>query len=53
MVEYYILINENRKMRSVETLPRMGGEEIQESDGGVNSTVIYCKNFVNVTMYPQ
>jgi hypothetical protein len=20
---------------------------------GVNSTMIYCKNFVNVTMYPQ
>jgi hypothetical protein len=32
-------------MRPVETIPGMGTEEIKENDGGVNSTIIYCKNF--------
>jgi hypothetical protein len=30
---------------SVETIPGMGGGRIKESDGGVNSTKIHCKNF--------
>jgi hypothetical protein len=32
-------------MRPVETIPGMGGGRIKENGGGVNSTVIYCKNF--------
>jgi hypothetical protein len=35
----------NGKMSSVETIPGMGREGIKENDGGVNSTIIYCKNF--------
>jgi hypothetical protein len=27
-------------------------KEIKENDGGVNSTMICCKNFCNVTVYP-
>jgi hypothetical protein len=37
-----------QKMTPVETAPGMGGGEIQENDGGVNSNMIYliyCKNF--------
>jgi hypothetical protein len=34
MVEYYVLIYENGKMRPVETLPGMGGGRIKENDGG-------------------
>jgi methylphosphotriester-DNA--protein-cysteine methyltransferase len=39
-------------MRPVETIQEWG---IKENDWevGVNSTKIYCKNFCNVTMYPQ
>jgi hypothetical protein len=33
----------NGKMRPVETVPGMGGGE-KENDGGVDSTMIYCKN---------
>jgi hypothetical protein len=33
---------ENGKMRPVETIVRMGGEE---NDGRVNSAMIYCKHF--------
>jgi hypothetical protein len=29
---------------------RMGDKE---NDGGVNLTMMYCKDFVNVTIYPQ
>jgi hypothetical protein len=36
---------ENGKMRPVETIPGMGGGGIKENDGGVNSSLIYCKNF--------
>jgi hypothetical protein len=32
-------------VRPVETLPGMGGGEIMENDGGVNSAMIYSKNF--------
>jgi hypothetical protein len=34
----------NGKMRPDETAPGMGGERIKNG-GGVNLTVIYCKNF--------
>jgi hypothetical protein len=32
-------------MRNVETIPGTEGGGIKENDGGVNSTMIYCKNF--------
>jgi hypothetical protein len=32
--KYYVLMYENGKMRPVETILRMGGEEIKENDGG-------------------
>jgi hypothetical protein len=38
-------MNENGKMRPVETIPRMGEGRIQEINGGMNSTMKYCKNF--------
>jgi hypothetical protein len=36
---------ENGKMRSVETILKMGVEGIEENGGGVNLTKIYCKHF--------
>jgi hypothetical protein len=42
----------NGKMRTVETIPEMEGE-IKENHGGVSSSVIYCKNFINDLMYPH
>jgi hypothetical protein len=45
----------NGKMRPVETIPGMMGRGLMGKDGGVNSSMIYliyCKNFVNATMYP-
>jgi hypothetical protein len=39
----------NGKMRPVETVPGMGGEGIKENDGGVNSMMIYCKNFCKMS----
>jgi hypothetical protein len=44
MVEYYALMNENGKMRPAEAIPGMDGGT-KENDGGVNSTMIYFKNF--------
>jgi hypothetical protein len=44
-------MHENGKMRPVETIPGMGGG-IKENDGGVNSTMIYCKNFYNCYNLP-
>jgi hypothetical protein len=34
VVEYYVLMHENGKMRPVETIPGMGGGRIKENDGG-------------------
>jgi hypothetical protein len=34
MVEYYVLVYENGKMRHVETVPGMGEGERKENDGG-------------------
>jgi hypothetical protein len=36
---------ENGKIRPAETIPGMGREGIKDSNGQVNSTMIYCKNF--------
>jgi hypothetical protein len=44
---------ENGKMRPVETVPEMGGGGIKDHDGGVNSNVIYCKNFCKCHSVPQ
>jgi hypothetical protein len=44
---------ENGKVRSVEIILRMGEKEIKENDRGMNLAKIYCKHFVNVTMYPS
>jgi hypothetical protein len=43
---------ENGKMRPVETIPGIerGGIKRRMTEG-VNSTLIYCKNFYKVTMY--
>jgi hypothetical protein len=41
------------KVRPAETIPGRRGEGIKESDGGANSRMIYCENFVNVTLYPS
>jgi hypothetical protein len=38
--KYYAQVYENGKMKPVETIPGIGGGEIKENDGGVNSTVI-------------
>jgi hypothetical protein len=43
---------ENGKMRLVETIPGMGERVIKENDGGVNSTMIYCKNFCKCDNVP-
>jgi hypothetical protein len=32
-------------MRPVATIPEMGGGELKENDEGVNSSMIYFKNF--------
>jgi hypothetical protein len=45
MVEYYVLVYENGKMRPVETIPVMEEGRIKENDGGGILTMIYCKNF--------
>jgi hypothetical protein len=33
MVEYYVLVHENGKMRPVETVLGLGGEGLKENDG--------------------
>jgi hypothetical protein len=41
-------------MRSVETILEIGGGGMKENDGGVNSTMIFYKNFYkchNVSQY--
>jgi hypothetical protein len=35
----------NGKMRPVKTILGMGRRRIKDTDGGVNSTMIYSKNF--------
>jgi hypothetical protein len=45
---------ENGEMRPDESIPGMGeGGEIQEINGGVNSTRIYCKSFCKCHNVPQ
>jgi hypothetical protein len=57
VVEYYVLIYENGKMRPVETIPGVGGErEIKEKDGEGEFNYDNCKNFCkchNVPPVPQ
>jgi hypothetical protein len=40
-------------MRPTETIPEMREGRIKGMMEGVNSSIIYCKNFVNVTVFPQ
>jgi hypothetical protein len=35
----------NGKVRPVEAIPGMGGRGIKKNGGGMNSTMVYCKNF--------
>jgi hypothetical protein len=43
---------ENGKMRHVETILRMGGDRIKESDGGGEfNSDIFVSTFVNIPMY--
>jgi hypothetical protein len=51
VVEYYALMYGSGKMRPAETIPGMGG--IKENDGGVNSTMIQCKNFCKCHNVPS
>jgi hypothetical protein len=44
---------ENGKMRPFGTIPGMGGGRVKENDGGVNSTMIYCKNFYKCHNVPK
>jgi hypothetical protein len=43
---------ENGKMRPVEAVLEMGRGGIKETGGGVNLTMIYCKNFCNCHNVP-
>jgi hypothetical protein len=43
---------ENGKMTPVK-LSGMGGRVIKELLEGVNSTMLHCKNFVNISVYSQ
>jgi hypothetical protein len=45
---YHVLVYENGKMRSVETILEMGEGEKRRMTEGVNLSI-----FVNVTMYPS
>jgi hypothetical protein len=40
-------------MKPDEPILKMEGREKKENDGGVNSTMIHSKYFLNVIMYPQ
>jgi hypothetical protein len=42
-----------KKMSPIETIPGIGGRRIKENYGGVNSTMIYCKNFGKCHNVPQ
>jgi hypothetical protein len=44
---------ENGKLRPVEIIPGMGRREKKRMMEKMNSTMIHCKNFVSVTMYPS
>jgi hypothetical protein len=44
---------ENGKMRAVETVPGMKEEGIKKNDGGVNSTMTYCKNLYKCHNVPS
>jgi hypothetical protein len=52
MVEYYVHMYENGKMRPVETIPGIEGGKITKNDGGVNLAKIYCKHFCKCHSVP-
>jgi hypothetical protein len=39
-------------MRQLKLVQELGEKRIKENGGWVNSTMIYCKNYINVRMYP-
>jgi hypothetical protein len=43
----------NGIVRPVETIPGMGEEDKRELMEGMNSTVMYCKNFCKCDNVPQ
>jgi hypothetical protein len=47
-----VLTFKNGKMKPVETIPGLRGGGIKKNDGGMNSTVIYCKNFCKCHSVP-
>jgi hypothetical protein len=51
VVEIYVLMSENGKVRPVETVPRMK-RRIKENEGGVNLTIIYYKKFCKCHTVP-
>jgi hypothetical protein len=53
VVDYYVSMYENGKMKPVETVPRKGGGGVKENDGGGKFNYDTVRTFVNVTMYPQ
>jgi hypothetical protein len=42
-----------KEMRPVETIPGMGEGRIKENDGGMKSTMTYCKNFGKFHNFPH
>jgi hypothetical protein len=44
---------ENGKMRSVETITEIGAGRIKENSGGMNSTMLYYKNFCECHNVPS
>jgi hypothetical protein len=53
MVEIICNHMKMEQTRPVETIPGMREGGQRRMMEGVNSTMIYCNNFINVTMFPQ
>jgi hypothetical protein len=50
--KYYVLMYENGKMRSVETILRLGEGGERRIMEGMNSTKLYCKHFCKCHIVP-
>jgi hypothetical protein len=51
--QYCIHMDVNGEVQPVETIPRMDGGGKRRMMEGVNSTMIYCKNFCKCHNVPQ
>jgi hypothetical protein len=51
--KYYVLIDENGNMRPVQTIPGLGNGGKRRIMEGVNSAMIYCKNFCKCHSAPS